>query len=174
MLKWTVAFVDRLCVVFGAFVCIQIPLFIEQYKQQLVGRQAELSLQVDSMRQAAKLSGKTLEQYIQKFTTHVDLDFINQGDLMQGIVNRWHQLSDALYALQHTSTVMKPFVFVSHFNSDIAKSTFQHYSIGLPLTIEGAAYALVGVVFGYVVFYLARCLCRYLFKPTQKKGTIAT
>lgn len=65
MFKWIGGLMDRACAVVGAVVFAQAPLFMQQYSQQLIGRTAELKLQVDGMKQAANLSGKTLEQLTQ-------------------------------------------------------------------------------------------------------------
>lgn len=151
MLKSIGALFDRACAVLGAFAFAQFPLFISQYQHQLTGREAEMRLQVDAIQRAASLSGKTLPQFIQKFTTNADLDFVRQGELMQAMVDRWYHLNDALIALQNSSTVGRPLNFLVHLNTDAFKSTLKHYSFGLPLTIEGAIYALFGIITGYLL-----------------------
>lgn len=152
MLKCVGALFDRACAVIGAVVFAQLPLFISQYQHQLTGREAELRLQVDAMRQAAGLSGKTLVQFIKKFTSNSDADFILQGELMQSMVDRWHSLNEALSSLQGSTVIGRPFNFLMHLNAEAFSSTFKNYTFGLPLTIEGGIYALFGMVVGYLFF----------------------
>lgn len=161
-MKWLGALLDRICAALGALIFIQIPLFMQQYMQQLLGREAELKLQIESMRQSAVLSGKTLEQYIQKFVASSDPDFMRQGELMHSMMDRWHSYSEALSAYQGSSVVGRPFAFLMHLNGDVFKSTLDHYTFGLPLTIEAGVYALLGVVMGYLAFSLVRNLYRRL------------
>jgi len=156
MIKWFGALFDRVCAAAGALVFAQAPLFMLQYEQQLTGRAAELLLQVDAMRNAASLSGKSLEQFISKFAQSNDVDFLRQGELMQSVVYRWQHLTETLNAMQSSSVIERPFIFLSNFNTDIAKSTLQHFKLGLPFTIEGGVYAFIGILAGYLLFAIIR------------------
>lgn len=153
MVKWVSGLIDRIFAAAGGVLFSQAPLFMKQYIQQLYGRAAELRYQVDAMRQAATNSGKTLEQFIQKFVDSGDVDFARQGDVMSAMVNRWYYINEALTSLQESSVLTRPFVFIRHMNWDIIKSTWSQYVFGLPLTLEGLIYAVLGIIFGFLVFY---------------------
>lgn len=131
---------------------MQIPLVIQQYVQNLTGREAELRIQVDAMRRMAESSGKSLTQFIQKFLSSTDTDFASQGRLMENMVDRWHYLTESFLALQNSSVFTRPFVFFLHADFDIFKSTLKNHSLGFPLSLEGAVYALIGLAVGYVLF----------------------
>lgn len=152
MFKWIGGLMDRACAVVGAVVLAQAPLFMQQYSQQMVGRTAELKLQVDGMRQAAALSGKTLQQLTQKFMENPDPDVFRQGELMSATIARWHDLSQSLTALQESSIWGRPFAFVYHLNFDVFYDTFHQFKMGLPLNMEGGIYALIGMMVGYLTF----------------------
>lgn len=156
MFKWVGGLIDRIFAAAGGVLFSQAPLFMKQYAQQLSGHAAELRYQVDAMRQAATNSGKTLEQFIQKFVESNDADFMRQGDIMSAMVNRWYNTTDALAALQESSVFTRPFVFLTHMNWDIVKSTWTHYVFGLPFTLEGLVYAIIGIIFGFFVFFAIR------------------
>lgn len=158
MLKCICGLLDRICAVAGALLLSQLPLFMQQYIQQLSGHTEELQVQVEAIKAAATHSGKTLEQFIQKFIESSDIDFTRQGDIMLAMLNRWYTFSDAFSTLQTSSVFKRPFVFLSYFNLDIAKSTWHNYSFGLPLNIEGLIYALLGIMFGYLFFFGIRKL----------------
>lgn len=153
MFKWIGGLIDRIFAAAGGVLFSQAPLYMKQYAQQLSGHVAELRYQVDAMRQAATNSGKTLEQFIQKFVDSNDIDFVRQGDIMSAMVNRWYSITEALVALQDSSVFTRPFVFIKHMNWDIIKSTWSQYVFGIPLTLEGLIYAVLGIIFGFCVFF---------------------
>lgn len=147
---------DRvLSLVFG-IVFAQIPQFIQHYMQQLFGRVEELRMQVESMRYAASLSGKSLEQFIKKFQSNSDPDFIHQGDVMSQILGRHDQLSTAYSHMQTAKGIEQPFTFFYYFDWSLAKSTMANFSLGVPLTLEAGVYALCGIVCCHVIFVVAR------------------
>lgn len=156
MLNWIGGLLDRGCAVAGALLFSQLPLFMQQYTQQLSGHVAELNLQVSAIQQAATHSGKTLEQFIQKFVESADPDFFRQGEIMLAMVNRWHNFSDAYKALYESSIFTKPLEFLYHFDFEIASNTWSHYTFGIPFNLEGLIFALIGIAFGYVIFSMIR------------------
>lgn len=145
---------DRILCVLGALLFLQIPQFMYQYQQQLIGHVAELSWQVESMQQTAAGSGKTLEQYIQKFEKHEDSDFSKQGKVMDTVASRWKRFTTALKALEESSIITRPWIFLYHIDFSILGSTLHSFKIGLSLTLESVIYALIGIIFGHLVFVM--------------------
>lgn len=169
MLKWFGGLMDRIFAVVGAIILAQAPLFMQQYTQQLVSRESELRLQVGAMRHAASLSGKTLEQLAQKFIENSDADVARQGEIMLAMLSRWHNLSDALAAMQESSIWSRPLAFLYHLNTDAFSSTLHHFTIGLPLNMEGGVYALLGLAMGCLVFTFFKGLCRKISHACMQK-----
>ncbi len=154
MFKWINGLLDRIFAVAGALLFSQAPVFIQQYKQQLAGRVAELQSQVEKMRWVAHQSGKTLDMYIQKFVSQSDADFARQGELMQGMVMRHADLSTAHQALFESTVFSRPLVFARHFDFAIAKQTYSSFEFGFLFSIEGLVYSIIGVGIGYFAYYL--------------------
>lgn len=154
MFNWITGLFDRVFAVACAIICAQSPMFIQQYNQHLSGRVAELKYQVDSMAYAATLGHKSLDQYILRFIESGDIDFIRQGELMHRMTERYESFSIALNRLSEASLISKPFIFVRDFNWEIARSTFSEFQPGVPLTLEGFAYAILGIILGYGIFAL--------------------
>lgn len=144
--------IDRLFVVAGAFIGSQLPSFIQQYTQRLSGHVEELSRMVNTLRQAAAQSDKTLEQYIAKFISSSDPDFSKQGEFMQSMVVRWQELSISLRQLNETTLWNKSLVFFKGWSSDIVKATFASFQPSLSLTVEGFAYTAIGFFIGYLAY----------------------
>lgn len=154
MVQWISGFIDRLLVVLGALVFSQAPQFFAQYMHRLSGHVEELRIHIRSLQQAAQKSGMELPQYIEKFTEHQDFAFSTHGEMMQGMLTRYSEISQASIAMQETTPLTRPFVFLQHFNFDIAKATVAQFQPGVLLTIEGAVYAVIGMGIGYMLYQL--------------------
>ena len=152
MLKFFGGVVERVVIVGTALIFSQIPLFMQQYEQQLVGRIGELKLQIGAFTKAA--NGYSLDVYVEKFTSHNDSFFVNHGEILKGIIERYDSLKTSYATLESASLLSKPFLFISHAKADIALSTWTHFDLGLPLTMEGAVYALFGVLAGMAIIKL--------------------
>jgi len=168
MFNWILKLLDRIFVVMGALICIQAPLFMQQYHQQLVGRVDELAQQVDMMHQVAMESNKSLEQFIFKFVTNNDIDFSRQGNIMKGMVDRWRYLSEGLSSVDNASIWIKPFVFLQYLDYPIAHSTLNHYQFGIILTYEGLIYALIGICVGYLLYSILCSVVKRLFSYVSR------
>ena len=156
MLKWFSRFIERILAVIGAFICIQFPLFIQQYIQQLNARVEELYLIVTLYKNNAMLSNKTIPQLIQKFLNSGDEDFVREGIVMQDLFNRWQQLSESLLSLQESSVWTEPFLFLFTFNKEIFDSTYKTFKWGITFSLEGFIFALIGIAISMSLFYLCK------------------
>lgn len=165
MFQWFGGFVDRIFSVIGAFLFAQIPIFMQQYHQQLMARVAELSKIVRKMEDAAQLSGKTLDQYLSKFLENGDLDISRHGQLIHELVLRWQKLSHTATILKESSPFTRPLVYLSQLDIEIAQTTYQGYEFGIPLTIEGGLYALIGLSVGYCVYTCCQKLATFISRP---------
>lgn len=163
MIRFIADVIERTGIVLSALVFIQVPLFIQQYEQQLIGRISELKLQVDAMKTVAQ--GRSLDEYIGKFIANSDSDFSKHGEILKGIVQRYNSLGEAYNHLMNATVYEKPFIFLSHLHQDVALSTWKHFSFGLPLTFEGAAYAFLGVLFGMLFCKIIRLILNKSAKP---------
>lgn len=158
MMRFLGSIVDRLFVITGALLGAQIPEFIQQYKQRLAGHVAELKRLLDGLHTLAKQSNKTLEEYVGKFLANSDPDFSNQGAFMQGIVERWKKLNEALDQLMNSTVWTRSYVFFRDLQFEIAKSTFYDFQPGLSMTLEGIAYMLIGAAIGFGCYQSLRIL----------------
>lgn len=153
--RWLDSILDRVFSVIGAAAFSQIPEFMQQYVQRLGGHVDEAQRQVELIREAAQLSGKTLNAYVTKFLGHQDLDFKHQGEMLQGTIERAVQLRDALDAIQNADVFAKPFVFLAKMNYPIAKATLENFQPAVPLTLENLVYAFTGIFFALGLYHLS-------------------
>lgn len=165
MFKWIGGLIDRLFAVTGALIFSQFPLFIQQYQQHLSGHVAELQAQVQAMKNAASMTGKSLQQYVIKFLNSGDVDFQHQGELMDSMIQRYHNLTEGYNALHEASLYSKPFIFIRYLDWDIAQSTWNSFVIGFSFNLEGIAYAIIGITLGLLVYWLLRKILKGILRP---------
>jgi len=152
--------VDRIFAVSFAVLFAQIPQFIAQYIQRLGGHLDELARIISQYQDGAKASGKTLEQFM---ATHLNSgipDFISTGKMMQSNVSRYDVLSQSLEAIRSASVTVKPFVFLKNADFSIVKGTFQSFIPGVPVTVEGAIYALCGLIVGIILYFVLKWIVK--------------
>lgn len=172
MFKWIGGLIDRTCVFVGALSFSQIPLFMQQYQHHLAGHVSELQALILSMKESAALTGKSLEQYVSKFLSSTDPDFVRQGELMHQMMQRFQKLQEGYEALNHTSLYSKPFLFIRYFDGSIAKSTWASFEMGFSFSTEGMAYAVVGIFFGLFTYWmLSRMILRLFGKKELKTSS---
>ena len=152
--------IDRLFVLFGAFVFFQAPVFMQQYTHQLAGHTAELVYQVQRLEIIAEESNKPLAEYIQKFSSNQDADFARQGSAMSLLIDRSHHFTKTLAELQSASVYTKPYIFITSLNTDVFQATWRTFEFGMTFTWGGLAYALIGALFGYTIFSMLAHLFR--------------
>jgi len=170
MFKWTLSLLDRAFSVAGAVAFAQFPQFLQQYLQRMGGHLSELEGQVGFMRKSAEASSLTLPEYIQKFTeSSIDPVFSRQGIIMQNMVDRYNHLSSALSSLQDATLYKKPLIFITHLNTDIVHETWGTYQPGIPTTLEGLAYAAVGMIFGTLTFLIIKFIFKSIFRKIFPK-----
>lgn len=154
MIAWLSHILDRVFAAVGAFLFSQIPAFMQQYTQRLGGHLSELNHQLVQLQKVAKLSGKTLPDYVAKFLGSADLDFVRQGELMQQLIERQQVLAQAFTHLIHADAFQRPLFFIRYIQFDIAKGTMQSFQPSLTFSEEGLFYALLGVLAGYGIYAL--------------------
>lgn len=158
---------DRIFVLVGAFAGSQVPSFMQQYANRMSGHIDELKYQVQLWTQMASISGKSLQAYIQKFSTNSDQEFSRHGEYMETAIHRLNDLTQSYQVIQESSLWSRPFLFVSHLNSSVFKATLHAYVPQMTLTIEGACYTLVGFIIGYGFFQILRLLFSRGFTKRQ-------
>ena len=148
--------IDRVFAVVGAAAFAQFPQFYSQYLHELAGHVAELTHQVNLLKQSAQASGKTVQELIIKFLQFSDPDVVKQGEYMKLMVERLENLTSSQNSLQEASVFTKPLLFIREADGGIALETYHRFQVGFMFTWEGVVYALIGLVAGYLFF---GCIC---------------
>jgi hypothetical protein len=146
---------DRVLCVAGAVLFSQAPEFMQQYLQRLEGHLDEARAELDNFRGAAAQAGMTLDQLISAAGRNADPAMARLAGVAQQTAARVDQLASADAALRGASIAARPFVFVAHADWGIARATLRIFRPAVPTTLEGLAYALVGVVVVLTLYHVA-------------------
>lgn len=156
---------DRACAVLGALAFAQFPQYLAQYIQRLGGHVDEAARNMEKYREIAKELGKSLYQYSQHLLNSKDPDVFKTGQKIAGDLARYDQLAAALKELQAAPAWKKFIVFLQHIDIGIARAALDNFTPGLPVTLEGAAYAAAGIVIGMIVYF---CVSRAIILLVKK------
>jgi hypothetical protein len=146
---------DRVLCVTGAVLFSQFPEFMQQYLQRLEGHLDEARLVLSRFKDAATQSGMSLDQLVAGASQNPDPSMGKLGGVIRQAIARVDTLQGADTALRQASTWTRPFVFLEHVDGGIARATLAIYRPAVPTTIEGLAYAGLGIVLIMTLYHLA-------------------
>lgn len=173
ILAWFDSFLDRIVSVIGAIVFSQIPQFISQYIDVLSGALAESKRQVALIQQQAILLNLTIDEFVQRHVENSDPVFQGSGRIFQETLSRFEFLNSAYHSLIESSVWAKPFLFLSHYDSDLVSAL--RFRPALPLTWEGAVYAVLGMLLALILYhYILKLPMRVIKMLKAKKDGFST
>lgn len=162
---------DRALCVAGAVLFSQAPEFMQQYLQRLGGHVDEARRQLQQFKDVAAQAGLSLQQLIEKTRATADQGVARLADVMLQSEARVASLETAQQAIQQASPLERPFVFLRHVDNEIAQATWRIFQPAVPTTLEGALYAVLGVVTLLVLYHgLIRVPLRHLRMARARRG----
>lgn len=159
---------ERLIAIPTALLAAQFPQFFQQYMHELSGHVAELNYQMSILQKSAEIAQKPLPALIQKFLANSDPDIHHQGAVMQGVIERLQDFSQAMQSLQHAGLLGKPFLFIRYFDVGIVADTWTHFQLGINFSVESMVYLVLGLFFGHGLYLMWRAL----FSALRKQGNV--
>jgi hypothetical protein len=138
----------------GAVLFSQAPEFFQQYLQRLGGHLDEARRIVSQFERTAAEAGVTLDQFISRTGTNYDQAVAKLAKVMADAVERVHHLDVAFASLRDANVWTRPFAFLRHLDTAIARATWTDYKPAVPTTIEGLMYAGTGMLFFVAVHHL--------------------
>lgn len=158
---------DRVVTVCGVIGLAQFPQFFGQYIQRLGGHLAEAQFMLVRFELMADYFNMTLEEYIK---THLDSGnevFASSGQLINELISRIQSLEQSLTALKDATVYNRWWVFIRVSDYEIVRETWVNFTPGLPTTLEGVIYGIVGLFVAWGVFQVIKALFRGIAKLVQ-------
>jgi hypothetical protein len=126
----------------------QAPMLYRQYLQHLSGRLAQARADLAPVREDARARGLSIPEYLDRAAREGgELT----GTLVQGYrasLDSLQRLESAYTALRGAGPLERPWAFARHLQPEVLAGTLSDFAPGLPLSAEGGAYALAGLLAG--------------------------
>lgn len=145
---------DRILCVVAALVFLQAPMYLNQYQNVLAGAQKEASISYQRLVEIAAEFDQTIEDYLAELLANDNPKVVANAREDQEQVDRYHDYTKALAAFEAAGSLERPFVFLKWYNPTLATAVV--FQPGLPLTMEGFAYALLGIVLMMLLIALVK------------------
>lgn len=151
-------FCERLVVIVFAISAAQFPLYYLAYANTLAGARVEAEARYRQLEQEASLLQLSIESFIQRHETNSDEAFRASGRIHRTTQEHYQRYSAQDSALRAAPVWQKPWVLAKNFDPALHAAT--RFEPGLPLTLEGGAYALAGLILAWTLTALAGLIFR--------------
>lgn len=145
---------DRIICVVAAVVMLQAPIYMNQYQNVLAGAQMEAALSYNRLTQVAADFDQTLREYLDELLANDNPKVVANAEEDDEKVKRYESYTASLEAFQQANVFSKPFVFLSHYDPQLAHAVA--FQPGLPITMEGFVYALLGILIAMLLIGLIK------------------
>ena len=160
---------DRIFCLGLAVLLAQFPVYLNQYIDVLSGAQQEAETTFRDLEQAAASFQLRVDEYLQRLQENADPMVQANAEVSMRVVERYRRYTEALGDLTTTSVWGRPFALAKHY--DPAIHSAMHFEPNIPLTWEGAIYALLGLLLALGLIGLVKWLGRRL--QPQKDPIVA-
>ena len=157
-------FLDRMLAVVLAIAAAQAPVYLDQYTHVLAGVRLEASIRYEELVREASALQLSVEAFVQRHEQNTDPVFQASGRIHRTTLERYRRFDAHYRALEEASAWRRPVVLAGQFDPDIHAAV--RFTPGLPLSTEGLAYALAGVLLAGLI----SGILGWLFVPQRRQA----
>ncbi len=150
---------SRIVAIVFAVSAAQFPLYYLAYSNTLAGAKLEAEARYRQLEQEARSLGLSIESFIQRHEINSDETFQASGRIHRTTQEHFTRYTAQDSALRSATVWQKPWALAKNFDPALHRVT--RFEPGLPLTLEGGAYALAGLL----VAWMLTALVGLLIKP---------
>jgi hypothetical protein len=150
-------------------VASQFPEYAQQYTQRLGGAVDELKIITEDFDRRANEAGLTRQEAFARFDVNDDVFVAQHGDSVEETFARYADLRATLDRIEGADAVERLSMLPQYVDSEIGRRTLQNFKPGVPVTMEGFAYAGVGVLLGYTI---VSALFAFLALPFRRRRPV--
>lgn len=144
----------------------QFPEYAQQYVQRLGGAVDELRILTEEFDSAAAQSGLSRDAAVARFATTGDSFVAGRGESMVRTFARYELLKATLAEIEGASGWTRFTLLPKYLDTDIGQRTLEAFVPGVPVSMEGFAYAAAGFLAGYLI---VSGLIRFLLLPFSRR-----
>lgn len=156
---------DRILCVLGAVVLAQAPVYMAQYVDVLSGAKMESGIVYSELSQLAESYNLSLDAYLGTLEANPDPMVRENIAVQRSAVDRHIRYVTAFEAITQASLWTRPFRFLQHRDPAIQQAVV--FEPNVPLTLEGAVYALLGILLVMLLLGLVRRIGRGMRRATK-------
>lgn len=154
---------DRVFSVVGALTLAQAPAFISHYIQRLAGHLAEAERSVVNWLTIAHKAGLAdVVQLAARYRSSANTEVIEAGNKCLADLQRVEELRAALTAIREAPVWRRGVELIVNMDRSIAAGTLKDFQPNLPMTLESAIYALLGIVAGLIVYAIFKAVLKMI------------
>lgn len=132
----------------------QLPEFSQQYRQRLGGAVGELGAVVSRLDEDAAAEGLSRLQALRTYDESGEPFLMRRGLSIREALARFERLNAQLLRLESAGPLMRPFEVLRSPDARIARGALEAYEPAVPVTFDGAVYALIGALGGALLALL--------------------
>lgn len=148
----------------------QFPEYAQQYTQRLGGAVDELRVITAEFESAATAAGLSRQEALDRYQATDDEFIEGRGMSMATTFTRYELLTQTLAEIQGASGWERFTLMPKYLDTDIGRRTLDNFQPGVPVTMEGFAYAGVGFLLGYLA---TSGIVRLLMLPFRRRPRVA-
>ena len=158
----------------GAAVTSQAPEFTQQYRQRLGGALQELRVIVSDFDADAERRDLTREEALSSYRASADEFLRDRGLSIGQTIRRYESLQRQAERFESWPDFARPAVLVGESDVQLFGGAWQDFRPGLPLTVTGAVWAMIGFLIGALLAQGGRMAGRNTVGIARRRGVPAT
>ncbi|TKB45844.1 DUF2937 family protein [Thalassotalea mangrovi] len=144
MFHFIASIIDRLIFMVTFIVGMQLPAFINAYRQRVAGHLDEAQIQLLNFQSIAdKHHQGDITQLLAAYRSSADPGVNASAELVLNLIDRIALLKNHLSKLSEGEYVQQIYYFITGLDSTIAKATLNDYQIALPVELSALATGLL-------------------------------
>ncbi len=154
--------IDYILFTFGFIIAIQLPEFVQQYKQYIAGKLSESNWHLSGYQNIADKSfNGDVQVLINEYLKSGQLALQETGHFVTELVQRNNELKTLVAKLDNESYFQQLMAFASNFNKEDTQVVLSYYQLAIPLTIEAIA---SGFILAFLFIWLKMLVSATLHK----------
>ncbi|WP_448211537.1 DUF2937 family protein [Colwellia sp. MEBiC06753] len=160
LLKAITACIDYCLFTLGFIIAVQLPEFIQQYKQYLVGKLSESDWHLAGYQKIADQMYKgDLSLLINDYLASGKSAISQTGELVANLVTRHNTLQENINGLNQSSYIEQVMHLIQTIDVDDAQVVLSYYQLAVPLTLQAL---VTGAILAFVLVWLRMLISWFL------------
>lgn len=170
MLSFINNLVDRCFFTFSFIIGVQLPNFLQQYKQRLAGHLDEATIQLQEFKNIADQHfDGSLVTMIHRYKNNTESSIVSTGELIEQLTLRVEYLSAHLAQITSNDLINNTYHFLLNRDNQVVSATARDFVMAIPLELQAITSGAVLAVGLLIIKELCTALCKLPFKQPKNQ-----